>query len=112
MDLEFSITRDLGHNFVAEATYTGRFARHLLQEIDLSMPLDLVDPSSKTDYFGAAQAFDKLAYAGVPASDVQPIPYWENLFPAAAGPGLLSGNGAGTEPWQRWHALRTIRRLP
>ncbi len=91
--VDFSITRDLGHNFVAEATYTGRFARHLLQEIDLSMPLDLVDPSSKTDYFAATQALDKQAYAGVATADVAPIPYWENLFPAAAGPGLLSGSG-------------------
>ena len=30
--VDFSITRDLGHNFVMEATYTGRFAHHLLQE--------------------------------------------------------------------------------
>jgi carboxypeptidase family protein len=94
--VDFSLTRDLGHNFVVEATYTGRFARHLLQEIDLSQPLDLVDPGSKTDYFGAAQMLDKLAYAGTPTIDVQPIPYWENIFPAAAGPGLLSGNSAGT----------------
>ena len=65
---------------------------HLLQEIDLSQPLDLVDPGSKTDYFTAAQALDKLAYAGTPTASVQPIAYWENLFPAAAGPGLLSGN--------------------
>ena len=99
--VDFSLTRDLGHNFVVEATYTGRFARHLLQEIDLSQPLDLVDPASKVDYFGAAQAFDKMAYAGVQTNDVQPIPYWENLFPAAAGQGLLSGgsgDSAGFEP--------------
>jgi hypothetical protein len=96
--VDFSLTRDLGHNYVVEATYTGRFARHLLQEIDLSMPLDLVDPASKTDYFAAAQMLDKLAYAGTQTVDVQPIPYWENLFPTAAGPGLLSGNSAGTTP--------------
>lgn len=90
--VDFSLTRDLGHNFVVEATYTGRFARHLLQEIDLSQPLDLVDPASKTDYFAAAQMLDKLAYAGTATNDVQPIAYWENLFPAAAGQGLLSGS--------------------
>jgi hypothetical protein len=90
--VDFSLTRDLGHNFVLEATYTGRFARHLLQEIDLSQPLDLVDPASKTDYFGAVQAFDKMAYAGVPTNSVKPVAYWEDLFPAAAGPGLLSGS--------------------
>src|SRR5450631_1960957 len=90
--VDFSISRDLGHNFVLEATYTGRFAHHLLQEIDLSQPLDLVDPSSKTDYFTAAQALSKQAYAGVQTADVQPISYWENLFPQAAGQGLLSGS--------------------
>ena len=84
--VDFSLTRDLGHNFVVEATYTGRFARHLLQEVDLANALDLVDPKSKTDYFAAAQQLDKLAYAGTPASAVKPIAYWENLFPAAAGP--------------------------
>ncbi len=31
--VDFSLTRDLGHNFVLEATYTGRFARHLLQKL-------------------------------------------------------------------------------
>jgi Carboxypeptidase regulatory-like domain len=89
--IDFSLTRELAHNFVVEATYTGRFAHHLLQEIDLSQPLDLVDPASKTDYFTAAQMFSKAAYAGTPTASMQKIPYWENLFPQAAGPGLLSG---------------------
>lgn len=85
--VDFSITRELSHNFVLEATYTGRFARHLLQEIDLSEPLDLVDPSSKMDYFTAAQLLDKAAYAGVAEDDpsISSIPYWEHLFPTAAG---------------------------
>lgn len=90
--VDFSITRELAHNFVLEATYTGRFARHLLQEIDLSQPLDLVDPGSKTDYFAAAQALSKQAYAGTQTASIQKIPYWEDLFPQAAGTGLLSGS--------------------
>jgi len=94
--VDFSLTRDLGRNFVLQATYTGRFARHLLQEIDLSQPLDLVDPASKTSYFAAAQMLDKLAYAGTSVNDVQPIPYWENLFPQAAGQGLLSGSNGNS----------------
>ena len=90
--IDFSFTRELPHNFVLEATYTGRFAHHLLQEIDLSQPLDLVDPASKTDYFAAAQMLSKNAYAGTQTASMQPIQYWEDLFPAAAGPGLLSGS--------------------
>ncbi len=89
--VDFSITRDLGHNFVVDATYTGRFAHHLLQEIDLSQPLDLVDPASKMDYFAAAQMLSKAAYADTPESSIAPIPYWENLFPQAAGPNGVSG---------------------
>ncbi len=90
--VDFSITRELPHNFVLEATYTGRFAHHLLQEIDLSQPLDLVDPASKTDYFAAAQMLSKNAYAGTQTASMQPIQYWEDMFPNAAGQGLLSGS--------------------
>ncbi len=95
--VDLSLTRDLGHNFVLEATYTGRFAHHLLQEIDLSQPLDLVDPGSKTDYFAASQMLSKAAYAGVSESDsnVTSIPYWQNLFPQAGGSAGASGCAPG-----------------
>ena len=93
--VDFSITRELPHNFVVEATYTGRFARHLLQEIDLSQPLDLVDPASKTDYFAAAQMLSKAAYAGTSESAIAPIPYWEHLFPQAAGSANIIGSAPG-----------------
>jgi len=94
---DFSFTQEVAHNFVLELTYTGRFGRHLLQEVDLAQPLNLVDPVSHTSYFQAAQTFAKLAAAGTPVNNVQPIPYWQDLFPAAAGPNLLSGSG-GTVP--------------
>jgi carboxypeptidase family protein len=93
--VDFSITRELGHSFVLEATYTGRFAHHLLQEIDLSQPLNLVDPKSHTTYFQAAQMLSKAAYAGTPESAIAPIPYWENLFPMAKGPAGESGSAHG-----------------
>jgi len=93
--VDFSITREFAHNFVLEATYTGRFSHHLLQEVDLSEPLDLVDPVSHMDYFAAAQLLSKAAYAGVPETDpsVTSIPYWQNMFPqaAAAAGGAVSG---------------------
>lgn len=93
--VDFSFTRELPHNFVVEATYTGRFARHLLQEIDLSQPLDLVDTGSKTDYFTAAQMLSKAAYAGTSESSIAPIPYWETLFPQAAGSANIIGSAPG-----------------
>ena len=89
---DLSYTRELGKGLVLEATYTGRLGRRLLQEADLAQPLDLVDPASKTDYFAAATQFAKLGNANTNIENVAPIPYWENMFPLAAGPGLLSGN--------------------
>lgn len=94
--VDFSLTRELPHSFVVEATYTGRFAHHLLQEIDLSEPLDLVDPKSHMDYFTAAQLLSKNAYAGTSESAIAKIPYWENLFPQAAGPNGVSGSAPNT----------------
>jgi hypothetical protein len=95
---DLSYTRELPGNFVFEAAYVGRLGRHLLQEQDIAMPLNLRDPKSGVDYFTAATEFAKMAENGVPIDQVQPIAYWENIFPSAAGPNLLSGNGAGTVP--------------
>ena len=83
--IDFSITRELPHGFVVEGSYVGRMAHRLLQEEDLAMPLDIVDPASKMDYFAAATALTKAANAGTDISQLAPIPYWEHLFPAAAG---------------------------
>jgi hypothetical protein len=93
-----SFTRDLGHNLAFEASYIGRLGRHLLQETDLALPQDIVDPSSHMDYFAAATMLSKLAYAGTAVSDVQPIPYWEHLFPGAAGPASTQLYGCSSIP--------------
>ena len=82
---DFSLTRELQSGFVVEASYIGRMSHHLLQEEDLAMPLDLVDPKSKTDYFSAMTQLSKAANAGTDINSLAPIPYWENLFPGAAG---------------------------
>jgi hypothetical protein len=84
----FSFTRDLGHNFSLEASYVGRLGRHLLQETDLALPEDIVDPKTHQDYFSAATTLSKLANANTPVTAVSPAnvgTYWEDLFPAAAG---------------------------
>jgi hypothetical protein len=93
--VDFSITRELPNHFVFELAYVGRFGRHLLQEVDLAQPLDLVDPKSGTDYYHAATALVKLANANTPESSVGNIPYWQNLFPGAAGSVGISGYAPG-----------------
>ena len=90
---DVSITRDLGKGFVLEASYIGRFAHRLLQEIDLAQPANLRDPVSHQTYYQAAQALANQYRAGVPIQNVAPIPFWENVFPMAssANGGVLFG---------------------
>jgi len=83
--IDFSISRELPHGLVLEANYVGRLGRRLLQQRDMAMPLDIVDQKSHMDYFAAATQFSKAVYANTPTASINPIPYWENLFPAAAG---------------------------
>lgn len=95
--IDLSITRELPKGFVFEAAYVGRFAHRLLQEEDFAMPADLWDPKTKMDYFTAATLLAKQYRAGVPIQNVQKIPYWENIYPAAAGPSSTQiGGDCGT----------------
>jgi hypothetical protein len=92
------VGRELGSRFAIEAGYVGRFGRDLLVRRDIAMPLNLVDTRSGMDYFSAAQTIinaaqqrgitgnsPAAAYGALPA-----VPYWENLFPGAAGAGLTA----------------------
>jgi hypothetical protein len=83
--VDFSIQRELPSNFVFEASYVGRFAHRLLQEEDMAQPVDMYDPISHMDYFTAATLLTKQFNAGVPIQNVAPIPFWEHMFPGAAG---------------------------
>jgi hypothetical protein len=83
--IDFSVTRELPGGLTFEAAYVGRLGHRLLQQRDLAMPLNLKDPKSGVDYFTAATAFAKLAQNNTPVSQVPNMPYWQNLFPNAAG---------------------------
>ena len=89
--VDFSITREFARNFVLETTYTGRFARRLLQEVDLAQPLNLTDPKTGVTYFQAAQQFSKASAAYTSEASMPNIPYWQDLFPQAAGAAGASG---------------------
>ncbi len=91
--IDLSVTRELPKGFVFEAAYVGRFAHRLLQEVDLAMPTNLRDPKSGMDYFTAATLLAKQYRAGVPIQNVKPIPYWENIYPTAAGPSATQLGG-------------------
>ncbi|SPE44124.1 conserved exported hypothetical protein [Candidatus Sulfotelmatobacter sp. SbA7] len=94
--VDLSFTREFAHNFVLETTYTGRFGRHLLQEVDLAEPLNLVDPTSGMSYFQAAQMFSKASAAYTSESSMANIPYWQDMFPQAGGTLGASNCAPGT----------------
>jgi hypothetical protein len=96
--VNLSLQRELPSRFVLELAYIGRFGRHQLQQLDLAQPLDLVDSRSGTDYFAAATQLSKLKYAG--AVNVAPIPYFEHMFPDAAG----NGQSATQSIYNNWLA--------
>jgi hypothetical protein len=81
--MNFSIQRELPKGFLLETSYVGRMGRHLMQQIDFSEFLDLEDPTSGTDYYSAASALSKAGFAGL--TTVPTNPYWEDMFPDAAG---------------------------
>jgi len=96
--VDFAVTRELPKGFVFEAAYVGRFAHRLLQEEDFAMPADLWDPKSHMDYFTAATILAKQYRAGVPIQNVQTLPYWENIYPAAAGSSATQVGGECGNP--------------
>ena len=77
--------RQLPKNTMLQVNYIGREGRHLLAQRDIMQPIDLVDPKSKMDWYTAGTILAKQRAQGVATASVAPIPYFENLFPGAAG---------------------------
>jgi hypothetical protein len=88
--LDFSVTREINASTSIEVAYVGRLAHRLLVQEDVAMPLDLT--SGGTDYFAAASALSKLAYANTPVGNVPNSAYWNSLF------GALNGVDIGYGP--------------
>jgi len=84
---DLSFQRELPGGFTFEAAYVGRLGRHLLQSLDLAEPVDYVDPSGGGDYYaaGAQLSHDVDLNGGSNQATVQPIQYFEDVFPFMAG---------------------------
>jgi hypothetical protein len=85
-NFDFSIQRQIAGGFTFEAAYVGRLGHHLLQSLDLAEPVDYVDPNGGGDYYAAGTALSKAvdANAGDSGASVQPIQYFEDVFPFMA----------------------------
>ena len=99
-----SLQRELKGGFTLEADYVGRLGRHLLQQLDLAQPLNLVDKVGGMDYYTAATMLSKDVDAGMSPSQVQAIPYFENLFPDAAGLDTAGDGAVGNSATENIYA--------
>jgi hypothetical protein len=96
--MNLSFQRELPNGFVLETSYVGRMGRHLMQQVDFSEFLDLVDPKSGIDYYSAASILAKAGFAG--QQTVATNPYWEDMFPDAAGLDAVGDGAPGNSATQ------------
>jgi hypothetical protein len=87
MNLDFSIQREFAHGIMVQGSYIGRLSRRSIIKDDLAMPTNLVDKKSGMTYRQAAGQLTAMINQGVATSQVPKIPYFENLWPDAAGDG-------------------------
>jgi len=95
-----SVQHQFPKGFTLETDYVGTLGRHLIQSLDLSEPVDYVDPGGGGDYYHAGGQLSKLVdqnggschciydsngYVIGNTQNIQPIQYFEDIFPWMAG---------------------------
>ncbi len=97
MNLNFTIGRDFSHGFFVQVSYVGRLSRNSLTDRDMAAYTNLRDPKSGQTFY---QAMNQLAtaidYQGVSIANLPKIPFFEDMWPAAAGHGFTS-----TQVWAK-----------
>jgi hypothetical protein len=102
--LDFSFQHQFPGGFTFEENYVGRIGRHLLQQLDLAEPVNLVDLKGGGDYFTAAQRLSRVTdqNGDNPGATVAAIPYFEDMFPFMAGidyPGETATQAIYSDEW-------------
>ena len=108
--MDFSVQRELPGGFTLETAYVGRLGRHLLQSLDLAEPVDFTDPQGGGDYYTAGAKLSKEvdAHNGNADASVDPIPYFEHVFPFMAGidgPGESATQAIYHNEWAPYRVL-------
>jgi hypothetical protein len=104
LSLDLSLQHQMGAGFTLEIAYVGRLGTHLLQSLDLAEPVNFVDPQGGGDYYTAGTTLSKLSdeNGGDSTATVQPIPYFENVFPFMANvdyPGESATQAIYSDEW-------------
>jgi hypothetical protein len=81
-----TLERSLPGGFTMQATYVGRLGRHLLQQSDLTTPVNFYDTKSGTSYFQAGAQLAAIVdqNGNSKTATVPTIAYFEDMFPYMA----------------------------
>jgi len=80
----FSVQRQITSHSSLQIAYVGSVGGRLGLQADMAMPTNLADPSSKMTYFQAGTMLSKQAASNTPVNQIQPIPFFEDVFPGWA----------------------------
>jgi carboxypeptidase family protein len=78
----FTVEREMRAGTTLSVSYVGRAGRSLLARRDAVAFNDVRDPKSGMDWYTAATMLEKQRQQGIDTSQIAPIPFFENLFPA------------------------------
>lgn len=90
MTMNFSIGREYRGGWFVQGAYVGRLSRRSLAMVDIAMPVDFRDPVSGQRYTEGVADMVRQVRAKLPVNQVQPIPWYENVFSNAAIGGLTA----------------------
>ena len=93
----FTLSRQLNSRSSLQLAYVGSVGRRLPLQVDLAMPVNLKDAASNTRYFTAATMLSKAAAGGTDVNSIQPVPFFENVFPGWAGAAVQSALGQNNQ---------------
>src|SRR5580704_12948655 len=75
-----TMSRQFSSHSSLQISYVGTIGRRLPMQVDMAMPTNLTDPTSGQTYFQAATMLSKEAAAATPISQIQAIPFFEDMF--------------------------------
>lgn len=76
-----SLERQIGPRSSIQVSYVGTVGRRLPMQVDMAMPTNMTDPASGMTYFQGAKMLSEAAVSNTPTSQIQKIPFFENMFP-------------------------------
>jgi hypothetical protein len=86
LTFSMGVQRELPSGFQLEVDYVARLGRRLATLADSGQIFNFVDPASHQSLAQAVTNLEIDARAGIPFTQVQPQPFFENQMPLAAGP--------------------------